>query len=79
MPVENWDKHPARIIRDLTKALRANGANVPMDVQVAATRAVRFLRNRLTQAAIHGCHHCDEGERGKPCWWCGLKNTKRVG
>ena len=32
-----------------------------------------FLRNRLTEAAIAGCHQCDEGEKGTPCWWCGLK------
>lgn len=72
-------KHPAGIIRDLTKALRAAPAgSVPADVQTQATLAIRFLQRRLTEAAIHGCHHCDEGERGAACWWCGLKNTKRT-
>jgi hypothetical protein len=26
---------------------------------------------RSTEAAIHGCHHCNEGAVGQPCWWCG--------
>lgn len=71
------DKHAAGIIRDLTKALRAAPAGtVPADVQVQATRAVRFLKRRLTPAAVHGCHHCDEGLPGEPCWWCGLRSTR---
>lgn len=24
----------------------------------------------LTEAAIEGCHHCDEVVIGKRCWWC---------
>ena len=40
----------------------------------AVDRAIAFLETRLTDAAIHGCHHCDEGDRaGAPCWWCGLR------
>jgi hypothetical protein len=23
-----------------------------------------------TEAAIQGCHHCDEVTPGKRCWWC---------
>lgn len=46
--------------------------------ETASTRAVKFLKRRLTEAAIHGCHHCHEGEAGTPCWWCGLKNRKRA-
>ena len=42
----------------------------------AVERAVWFLRNRLTDAAKAGCHHCDEGERGAPCHWCGLRTRR---
>lgn len=43
----------------------------------AAERAAKFMKRRLTPAAIFGCHHCHEGDSGTPCWWCGLKNRKR--
>ncbi len=23
-----------------------------------------------TEAALTGCHHCDEGPIGERCWWC---------
>lgn len=43
----------------------------------AAELALKFMRFRLTDAAIHGCHHCDENELvGVPCHWCGLKTRK---
>ncbi len=29
------------------------------------------LDHEQTEAAIHGCHHCNEGADGHPCWWCG--------
>lgn len=35
---------------------------------------IEFLQQRLTEAAISGCHHCNEGQSGSPCWWCGLAN-----
>lgn len=39
-----------------------------------AHEAADFLERRLTDAALDGCHHCDEGDStDAPCWWCGLK------
>lgn len=61
-------------IKALRKALKDGGVNVPGPVQIAATGTIRFLERRLTDAAKAGCHHCTEGPRGAPCWWCGLKN-----
>lgn len=44
----------------------------------AVNRAIAFLEKRLTDAAKGGCHHCDEGDKGSPCWWCGLKNGRSI-
>ncbi len=56
-------------LRALGKSLHDNGYDAP-----AIERAVTFLTTRLTEAARHGCHHCGEGERGTPCYHCGLRN-----
>lgn len=41
--------------------------------------AIAFLRARLSEAALAGCHHCDEegNGRGAPCHWCGLVYSRR--
>ncbi len=44
------------------------------DKNAALLAAADFITERLTEAAIEGCHHCGEGDKGSPCWWCGLKN-----
>lgn len=62
---------PDRYAAPVIKALRAGDPD-------AVARAIRFLHLRLTDAAKAGCHHCDEGARGTPCWWCGLKNETSV-
>jgi hypothetical protein len=61
------------LIRDLQQAAK----NSP-NGRVLLLRAADFLNRRLTEAAIGGCHHCHEGDTGTPCWWCGLKNRKRL-
>lgn len=48
-----------------------------LDQDEPVLRAIDFLRSRLTDAAIAGCHHCGEGESSAPCWWCGLRNMRR--
>ena len=59
------------VIRELSELRRTT---VDTDTRIAIGRALAFLRTRLTDAAKAGCHHCGEGEKGSPCWWCGLKN-----
>lgn len=68
------DQYAGELIKALRKQARAgNGID-----QVLATRVIRFLERRLTDAAKAGCHHCDErGEAYAPCWWCGLKRKGR--
>lgn len=46
------------------------------DEDNAVDRAIWFLTHRLTDAAKAGCHHCDENEKGEPCFWCGLKTLR---
>jgi hypothetical protein len=59
-------------------AKRLNDA-VPLtpdpDVRVALLSAASFLYTRLTEAAIDGCHHCNEVAPPAPCRWCGLLGT----
>jgi hypothetical protein len=53
----------------IIQALRENHAG-------ASARAAAWLEANLTEAAIHGCHHCGEADRhGAPCWWCGLRDV----
>lgn len=60
------------VTRQLATALKRS--DLPDDARKAIETAVTFLRTRLTDAAKSGCHHCGEGDRGTPCWRCGLKN-----
>lgn len=69
-------EYGAAIIKDLRKARRRIDQFAHPEVVQAIDRAVKFLRTRLTDAAKAGCHHCDEGEKDAPCWWCGLKTHK---
>lgn len=52
---------------------RARRLQKPIEPELI-DRLISFLRRRLTAAAKSSCHHCHEGERGAPCWWCGLRN-----
>lgn len=60
------------LIKDIGSAL--NQEQTPA-IRALLRRVNRFLKNRLTEAAIEGCHHCDEDEPPAPCHWCGLKST----
>lgn len=46
----------------------------------AVEQAIDWLKANLTDAALHGCHHCGEADRDDaPCRWCGLRDKpKRV-
>lgn len=75
-PNPNWGQFH---IRELRKGIRtALQSGNHRALVIAAGAAVDFLNRRLTDAARVGCHHCDEGEPGTPCWWCGLKSNKQV-
>jgi hypothetical protein len=71
-------KYGAVHIRRLTKVLRLAQGEPPLPewAQQFVGDALKFLRRRLTDAAKAGCHHCDEGEPGQPCHWCGLRTTR---
>lgn len=59
------------IIDELRNAHRSDSAG-------AIANAIDFLRANLTDAAIHGCHHCGEqDDPGAPCRWCGLRDKPR--
>jgi hypothetical protein len=59
---------------DLLTALRAAKAGGSPAGALLIDRLIWFLDKRLTDAAKGGCHHCGEGDKGTPCWWCGLRN-----
>lgn len=65
-------------LRKLKAAMQRTAQPIPREVQTAVAEVLRFLDRRLTDAAKAGCHHCDEGERGTPCRWCGLKTNRRL-
>lgn len=67
---------PRTFAKDIRPALVAarRRKDLPPEVATAIGETLKFLNRRLTEAAKHGCHHCGEGERGSPCWWCGLRN-----
>lgn len=71
--MKNRDKFGGPVIRDLRAFIESN---TPMNLS-AVEAALDFLETRLTDAAIHGCHHCGEVERGAPCHWCGLAERAR--
>lgn len=61
----------SRYAKDIIAALRAGAPG-------AAADAAEWLSRNLTDAAIHGCHHCGEGDNpSSPCWWCGLRDRQR--
>jgi len=66
------DVYGDQVRRGLQRVLRKGG--LAPEHADAVKLAVKFLATRLTAAARAGCHHCHEGARGTPCWWCGLKN-----
>lgn len=60
--------------KEVIDALRASG----LTGNAAVALAIDFLRANLTDAAIHGCHHCGESDADEsPCRWCGLRDTPR--
>lgn len=62
--------------RQLKAVLQRNRRRIPIDMQDAVAGVLKFLDERLNDAAKTWCHHCGEGEPGMPCWWCGLRNKK---
>lgn len=75
---ERKDDYAGPLLKDLNKLARLMAERAGQvddaDTLELLGRVRWFLKTRLTDAAKAGCHHCHEGERGTPCWWCGLKN-----
>jgi hypothetical protein len=63
-------QHARPVIAQLERALSATTGGAM--TQAAMQAAIEFLTTRLTEAAIDGCHHCDEVGPPSPCRWCGL-------
>lgn len=63
--------------RKLKAAMQRTPDAIPTELREAVDGVLWFLDRRLTDAAKAGCHHCGEGDRGIPCWWCGLRNRGR--
>jgi hypothetical protein len=74
------DIYGAEVVAALRKARKRIGhIQKAAGTRAAMTQAINFLTNRLTEAALAGCHHCDETEPPAPCFWCGLKGQAKPG
>ena len=44
-------------------------------------RAIEWLEENLTEAALEGCHKCGSQPKNEPdaaCWWCGLRDKPKA-